>query len=237
MRVTFDFGTLASAVSGTPDYSPVAKAVLESSAVMVAAVQAAYSGVVLAGMTRKVVNSNAANAIHASIDGLFAFRVQTPEEPEQPVAPYDMKPALLRGPRHRVTKDGKPYTIVPFVRKGSDLPEAMAEMAAKLKISRITRRYLEVRADDQWEVLRNRYKWGDNLGALEDKRYSNLYRFGKDKYLTFRTVSTRSAPNSWIHPALPANPITEAAWNAVAPAIEAALVAAWEKAVTTPWQS
>lgn len=237
MEVTFDFGSLLQGAQATPDYSPVAKTMLEASAVIVSTVHAAYTGTVLPGMTRQVNNPTASNSVHVEMDGLLAFRVQTPDDVEQAVGPYDMKPGLLRGPKHRINKKGQPYNIVPFTHKGADLPGAVAEMASQLTLSAMIGSRLEVRGDDQWEVTRNVYAWGSNLGAQEDSRHSNMYRFGDDAYVTFRTVSTKSPANSWIHPGYAANPITDSAWKLMAPSIEAALAAAWEEALSKPWQS
>lgn len=68
-------------------------------------------------------------------------------------------------------------------------------------------------------------------------QYDGMYRVGYDKhsqYVTFRAVSTSrtvmlkngktiqkgSAPNSWIHPAMPANPIMQAVYHYCIPRIE-----------------
>ncbi len=237
MEIGFDFGALEKAVKESPNAHYVAKAIRESSAVAAGVLHAAYTGTMLPGMTRRVNNPDASNAMHAVVDGPFSFHVQTAEEPENAVAPYDMKPGLLHGPKHRVNKQGQPYNIVPFTHKGADLPSATAELAAQLDLSFIIGDRLEVRSDDQWEVTRNVYAWGENTGKQADKRYSNMYKFGDDRYLTFRTVSTKSPANSWIHPGYVENPITESAWNVVSAAVESAVTLAWEKAVIDAWQS
>lgn len=237
MDITFDFGKLLGAVEKEPDYTIVGQAIHDSGDAVADAIRAALTGAVFPGMTRKVKKPNQADAVRHENLGLFEFSVQTPQEVEEAKPAYDMKPYLLRGPKHRVGKHG-PYNIIPFTHKSAGMPEVVAQMAAQLTLSQIIGQRLEVRLDDQWEAMRNTYEWGSSLGKMpqEQKRYSNMYRFGDDKFITFRTVSSRSKPDSWWYPAQPANPVAESVWKVIAPAVEWKLTAAWREAIMKTWQ-
>ncbi|MCL6442460.1 MAG: hypothetical protein K6T83_03175 [Alicyclobacillus sp.] len=247
MEVVFDFGKLATATKREPEYKHVGHAMYEAGEAVANAMRAALSGTVFPGMTWKVNKPRWADYVRSSNSGLFEFTVTAPQELqkiEQQGEPYDMKPGLLAGPKHRVTKDGRPYNIVPFFHTKADLPQAVVDMISQLTISRIIGTKLEVRSDDQWEVMRNVYSWGTNTGNMgnlgrrpkwKTSPYSNMYRFGEDKFITFRTVSTKSPPDSWIHPGHPANPVSESVWNLLQPRVEVYLAVAWRKAVMDPW--
>lgn len=238
MEVLFDFTELEAVVHAEPDYNHIAQTMQDAAEVVARAVKAALSGADIPGMTKPVHAEKMAEWVRSEY-GTYEFTVSIPEEVkeiEAPRGPWDMKPSLLSGPKHRVDKRGNPYNIIPFQHKASDLPSVTAEMASRLELSQIVGNRLEVRADDQHEIWRNTYQWGTSLGKQENKRFSNMYKFGGDKLITFRTVSTKSAPDSWIHPGHPANPITESAWDFVAPTVESAIGDAWERALMSAWQ-
>jgi hypothetical protein len=238
MQVLFDFSELDTAIHANPDYNFVDQTMQEASEVVMRAVKAALSGADIPGMTETVHEEKMAEWVRTE-SGTFEFTVSIPEEVkelEAPKGPWDMKPSLLNGPRHRVDKRGNPYNIVPFKHDKSELPSVVAEMASRLELSQIVGNRLEVRADDQHEIWRNTYNWGTNLGKQENRKFSNMYNFGNGKLITFRTVSTKSAPDSWIHPGRPGNPITESAWDFVAPTVETAITEAWERTLMAAWQ-
>lgn len=54
----------------------------------------------------------------------------------------------------------------------------------------------------------------------------------RGKYFTFRVVSSKSDPNSWIHPGQAANPVRDAVAGTVAPMIEGQLSEAFKKDIT-----
>ncbi len=229
------------------DYKSVGQAVHEAGEWVAAAMRLAVSGTVFPGMTEAVRRPEWRDAVHDDA-GLFEFTVSGPAEltkVEQDRPPYDMKPGLLAGPRHRVTKKGRPYTIVPFHHKASDLPDVVAEMASTLTLSRIVGQM-----EDERGVMRNVYQWGTNAGEWGDlgrrsqlltkytwksSPYSRMYQFPGSQLLTFRTVSENSDPNSWWHPGRPGNPVTASVWSFMEPIVSAHIAAAWER-VLDKWQ-
>lgn len=135
-------------------------------------------------------------------------------------APHDLKPGLLASPRHRVSKKGKRYTIVPFRHKVpsslySVMPTEVHTLAKELQRSTVLRRFLDERG-----VIRYKYAWGGRLTAemleplvqsgtitpLQAQRFAGMVKMGMRRhtgYLTFRTVSESSPPHSWMHPGTP----------------------------------
>lgn len=153
------------------------------------------------------------------------YEVEVPSSPPpssstQPGEPYDLKPGLLKGPRHRVSKKGEPYTIVPLFPRHKLAPSVI-QAAEALLPSLIVSQVAELRPDDNTWVMRNRYLWGEMLdrtqlelltSAGEAEAYQNLYYMHESVaafkgmrpgIIMFRTVSLKSPPSSWIHPGQP----------------------------------
>lgn len=173
---------------------------------------------------------------------------ESAEQVEKGIPAYDMKPNLLNGPKSRVTKDGKGrYNIVPFrhytpksngggasnTALRMQMPKSIFDQAKRLQRSIPSAQTGKV----NWgQALQDNSMGGINRTSLYQHKvspYQGMYRVGNarnSQYLTFRTVSTPrvgkngkrkgSAPNSWIHPSIPANPVTQAVYNYTMPLID-----------------
>ncbi len=228
------------------NYKKIGQAVHEAGEMVEQVMKAALSGKLVPGMTRPVSDAKLANGVTRNDLGLFEFSVKAPDgisSVENEKQPWDMKPALIHGPRSRALKDGAGrYNIIPFKHEANDLPEAVAELASALTISQIIGTYM----DDEKKV-RNVYWWGGNTGdtsawmPIETKpqmggmsrpythkasKGSNMYSFPSG-YVTFRTVSSHSPQESWWHPGYAENPIVESIEKFVRPMVEAHIAAAW----------
>lgn len=136
----------------------------------------------------------------------------------------DMKAALLAGPRSKTAEDGTRYVRVPFRHghpgatgrnfqpMGSQFRKTLGEGDA----ARLGRRvWEEAKKLKAGESLRPR-AGGVKLLRLrhETDIYASMRQVDGDKapYMTWRTVSSRSHPDSWIHPGIaPARLFDEAA--------------------------
>ena len=160
---------------------------------------------------------------------------------ENGCGPFDMKPALLGGPKAKISKKGNRYNIIPF-RHGTSsdfapnsnfkpMPKDIYQQARELKAS--------VKAG-------SKMKWGGRLTGTEGKygpgenpstgyqhkngKYEGMVRVEKtyraatqSKYLTFRVVSDLSDPLSWFHPGYQAHHIAKSVSDYCRPGIETLL--------------
>ncbi len=88
--------------------------------------------------------------------------INTPDlsDIERGKEPWDMKPAIYSGPKHRVAKDGTWYVIVPFFHDRNKMPGKIGAMADQLEMSEIIGQYI-----DALGVERNLYRWGEGGGG------------------------------------------------------------------------
>jgi len=149
--------------------------------------------------------------------------------------PFDMKPALLNGPKSRVSKKGIRYNIVPFRHAA---PGGTKDSNFRAMPASIYQKARELKATVQ---KGNKLAWGGRLksplgiqsnpttgykhkapiheGMVRiEKQYAKA---SQSKYLTFRMVSSNSDPGSWIHPGYEAHHIAAAVSNFCRPAVEA----------------
>lgn len=140
----------------TLDFKKVGQAVHEAGVMVEEVLKAALNGTVIPGMTSTVKRPDLAGAVQRSDLGLFEFSVEAPSDVasiENGKAPYDMKPGMINGPRSRPLKDGTGrYNIIPFKHNLDELPEAVAEMASALTLSKIIGQFM-----DEENKLRNIY--------------------------------------------------------------------------------
>lgn len=160
------------------------------------------------------------------------------EQLENGCAPFDMKPALLNGPKARIGKNGR-YNIIPFRQgtgSGSSLNSNFPAMPKDI--------YKQARALKASVKQGNATKWGGRLTGTETQhapgknptsgyqhkngRFEGMVRIEKtyakatqSKYMTFRIVSDKSAPGSWMHPGYKPHNIAAAVSNFCRPAVEA----------------
>lgn len=159
---------------------------------------------------------------------------KTAQDLEHGSGPWDMKPMLLNGPKARVGKNGK-YNIIPF-RHGTSaehapnnnfktMPKDVYQKAKQLKAS---------------IKQGNAMKWGGRLPAQglpgqnktsgyqhKNQIHEGMVRIEKtyraatqSKYMTFRVVSSKSDPGSWIHPGYKAHHIAQGVADFCRPAVE-----------------
>lgn len=172
------------------------------------------------------------------------------EDIEHGLPAYDMKPGLLNGPKSRPTKDGRGrYNIVPF-RHRVPASTSAGSTTASLRMRMPSDIYSQAKqlARSLPNPVTGKVDWGarlkiEELGGInrtslyqhKNNRFDGMYRVGGERhsqYLTFRAVATPrtgkngkrkgSAPNSWIHPATPANPVMQAVVDFCTPKIEQA---------------
>lgn len=249
--ITVDFQWSPRPLSGEPDYRPIGDAMNDAAETFAKVLQGALSGAVLPGMTGPV-SMDKPSVTYQTL-GEMEFTVTGPDvsKIEEGIKPWDMKPGLLHGPKHRVSKDGTLYNIVPFNHDRKNLSGSVAAMADQLETSAIIGKYI-----DELGVTRNVYRWGESrygMWKLPDmpnssllsinvsktgyvhktSRYSGMVKMSGNKLMTFRTVSEKSPPESWWNPGKPGNPVTESVWNAMMPSVEAHIQEAWEKVFET----
>lgn len=166
------------------------------------------------------------NAIRQSVIAIKKIA----EQLENGTGPWDMKPMLLNGPKARVGKHGK-YNIIPFRHSvpggsaSSSMPQQVYKQARELKAT---------------IKQGNSLKWGGRLPAQgapgtnrttgyqhKNNKHEGMVRIEhtyakatQSKYMTFRVVSERSDPGSWIHPGYEAHHIAAAVSNFCKPAVE-----------------
>lgn len=155
------------------------------------------------------------------------------ESIEKGQRPRDMKQALLSSPKAKKGKNGSRYITIPF-RHGTPgattipaMPRAVYNAARRLGY---TRREQGLTGDARVYVWGGRYNQGverdaqygmrTHIGAHPGAGYqhkSGIYegmvrmgRPGHSQYMTFRRVSDKSDPRSWMHPGTPPRPIREA---------------------------
>jgi hypothetical protein len=138
---------------------------------------------------------------------------------EEGCPPYDMKKSLLRSPKAKTGKGGNKYITVPLYlkTKGSSSPPAMPpsiyKAASKLQFGQsltLPKKYegygLRTRLSPDLKRW-GHYTWKTSPfeGIVKIQRWPGLVPLGLPRerqamYVTFRRVSKKSDPNSWIHP-------------------------------------
>lgn len=159
------------------------------------------------------------------------------EQLENGTGPFDMKPMLLNGPKSRMGKNGR-YNIIPF-RHGTSNAHA-PNNNFKTMPTDIYRAARQLKASVRQG---NKTAWGSKLNGTEGKyapgnnptsgyqhkngRYEGMARMEKtyakatqNKYLTFRVVSDKSDPGSWIHPGYQPHNIARGVEAFCRPAVE-----------------
>lgn len=212
----------------------------------------AVSGSVLPGMVRPVNDDQYAKSLSTGESmrfPSFLYGVVMPinyddgvDKIENGFSSFDMKPGLLNGPKSRPTANGKGrFNTVPFRHY---TPQANSSISVNLKMP--TDVYSQAkRLQRSMPDENGKMKWGQSLDwdappAMSWTGYTHqssisqgMYRIGstqQTQYLTFRRVSSKSIPNSWIHPGLSANPLVEAVYQYTMPQVEKMLYELAEKA-------
>lgn len=128
---------------------------------------------------------------------------------------YDMKKTHPYGKKSR-NKGGVPYLIIPFRwgtpndkgtkrRWNNTIP--MAQYNTSIKKFDRSMRTSQQRTEKNYkgeDIARSTYSWGDRLGKLEawDDRSAGMVRMkdmNKSTYWTFRVISAKSKPGSWLY--------------------------------------
>ena len=234
-------------------YEPVQIAMVETGKMISDVVKGALTGAVLPGMTGPVTMDNPDVQYHNL--GIFELEVRGPDVTaiEKGVEPFDMKPAIYSGPRHKVAKDGHWYVNVPFFHDRDKLPQNIRAMSDNLETSAIIGHYI-----DDLGVTRNTYRWGEQRFGLwrlpnmastltslsvsstgyirKHSKYSGMVKMQGSGLMTFRTASEKSPPESWWNPGKPGNPVSESVQKVIEPLVQARLTAAWQE-VFDQWLS
>jgi len=143
-----------------------------------------------------------------------------PNALEEGMPPYDMKPGLLHGPNSRQSKNGGRYNIIPFPMKtpGSRgtsppvMPEPIYRRALKMGFGdsmALPKKYegYAIRTRLSSDIKRwGHYTWKSSpfAGITKVRKWPGelptTLAGRRAAYLSFRIVSSRSDPSSWIHP-------------------------------------
>lgn len=170
------------------------------------------------------------------------------EDIERGLPAYDMKPGLLNGPKSRPTRDGRGrYNVIPFRHRVPARASAGATSASlRMRMPKDIYSQAKRLTRSLPNPVTGKVDWGaklviNELGGInrtslyqhKNNRFDGMYRVGDaqhSRFLTFRTVATPrtgkdgkrkgSAPNSWIYPATPPNPIMQAVVDFCTPKIE-----------------
>lgn len=154
------------------------------------------------------------------------------EQLENGTGPWDMKPMLLGGPKARVGKNGR-YNIIPF-KHGTGGNQDSNRKAMPTQV------YQQARQLKATIKQANAMKYGGRLPAQgkpgqnpttgyqhKHDKYEGMVRvekkYGKatqSQYMTFRVVSEKSDPDSWIHPGYQAHNIAKGVSDFCKPAVE-----------------
>lgn len=164
---------------------------------------------------------------------------------EEGYSSFDMKKGLLNGPKSRPLKDGQGrYNTVPFrhYTPGSN-SSISVRMQMPVDIHKQAKQLNRSRPGQWGDSLQTNAPPSTSWNGYTHRanNFQGMYRVGTQQhtqYLTFRRVSTSrtktitrgprkgqtihlgSAPNSWIHPGLSANPVIEAVYNYCMPEVE-----------------
>ncbi len=174
---------------------------------------------------------------------------------EEGAPSYDMKQNLPSAPRARRGKDGQLYLIIPF-RHGAvnttrlkAMPRAVYTLAKVMAHSRSLGSPATRVSGTGWTVPKFHYQWqgrvskkallGAGMSDSDVRRYQGMVRMGKSgqtTYLTFRVMSEKSKPGSWVRPATPAmaplETALEVSWTRARPDVERALDADLREALS-----
>lgn len=195
----------------------------------------AASGLVLPGMTRMVDNEQYRNSIkiesvHTRNQGsshMIAVELvsdyERAEDIEKGHPAVDLKPGLLSGPAAKTSKDGKMYTTVPFKHPTATVPPAFATRARQgspIRSKMGQRTKLAIFVDPSRRIMLENYTWKTGTFSELVQVHHLLGHVASAEFMTFRTVSENSDPDSWILPAVPPNPIREAVIRHIEPEFE-----------------
>jgi len=143
---------------------------------------------------------------------------------ESGVKRWDIKWALLNGPKARRDSKGRPYNIV-FFRKGTPgstkapMPEEVYSQVKNIDKGDVKRRYrvIGVKPTSPEKV----YTGGVARLQGRDDQYSGLMKTGSERhtaYGTFRIVTINS--KGWIYPGVPAAPVFQKMSQRIQPEIK-----------------
>ena len=152
----------------------------------------------------------------------------------------DMKPDLLGGPKARTSKDGAKYNIIPF-RHG--VP-GTTSVAPPMPLNVYTfMKPQKTAVSSRLDKANKAYQWGSKLAAArggkagtaktgageytwKTGKFTGMVRMQtsttkakRSMYMTFRVVSSKSDPASWIYPEREAIPIRAAVVKEMEPVL------------------
>lgn len=170
------------------------------------------SGMPIPGVSKTVNNKRYRNAITRDRLSDFNWAVFVADEEvgdivEEGTPQVDLK-EHLPFPKSRRAKDGEPYSHIPFRHAQAGVARATPP-AVRKQILKMEKSYVIGSQTDASGIKRFTYQWAQRdkqLDAqLKGTRLAGVVRFetstGKSTssaYMTFRTISTKSPPDSWI---------------------------------------
>lgn len=124
---------------------------------------------------------------------------------EEGFSSFDMKDGFMKSPKKKETKDGNWYLTVPYRHRTSGntsvMPNSIKKHATKLSDGDRLSQLLVRQLGYEPQTSKTGYAW-------ENSKFDSLQRIVKEysggakrsQYMTFRRVSSKSDPKSWIHP-------------------------------------
>lgn len=186
------------------------------------------SGQPIPGISKTVDNVQYRNAIQRSRLGSFDWVIFCSDDKIGDRIEENRKEVRLIEhlpfPKSKIGKDGKPYSRIPFRHKRGAIKKALkGKKGAAAKIFKMEKSYVMGSFKDEAGIKRYTYKWAakdkKQTAQLKGTRLAGVVRFetstGKgasSAYMTFRTISKNSPPESWIikaRPGIPLSKITE----------------------------
>lgn len=141
--------------------------------------------------------------------GVLTLRGKWPNMLESGFPSFDIKDGLKNGPRAKRKKDGGWYTTVPFRHTnpksvgavgGRNMPPDIYAQARALRgVQRLTGTETNYPPQTSWTGYR--HKSGIYEGMVRNRKQYD--KATQSTYFTFRRVSDKSDPKSWMHPGFP----------------------------------
>lgn len=174
------------------------------------------------------------NTGNTTMVGVVIARYKYASDIEHGYGAFDMKPGLLRGGKAKTGRDGGAYAIVPFrfitpgnpasSGAGVDMldsglydPASRLPSGGSLMESQLAR--IDSSRGTSWSIPKVGHTGYQHVRAIPGGMRREPASEGHH-YITYRTVSARSDPSSWIHPGAPPNPIRSAVERKTMPIVE-----------------
>lgn len=157
------------------------------------------------------------------------LKQKLPNMMENGASPYDLKVGMLASPKAKTSKDGHPYMSIPLPLKAPGggrrmdmppvIPRGIYKIVSQSPYGKTTK--LPLRFENYGKRTRlspdpakwSAYTW--KASPFEGIKRMPTASEGKSHYNTFRRVSTKSDPSSWVHPGFKALHLMDQVQNKV----------------------